>query len=181
LVVKDTTLPAIGDKKNVKAGAAIELKNAKGGAAFTGEIAQGDSLYQKKKIHKLFLFEMEAGKTYQIDQVSGALDSYLYLEDPNGNLLAKDDDGGGFPDARIIHKATKAGKYRIIATSLRGNQTGAFTLTIRETDGTPRKDEKGNLKDKREGLNQANPPLEQRPAVIRVQGDIRIAPVRPRD
>ncbi len=56
-----------------------------------------------------------------------------------------------------------------IATSLGGKNTGEFTLTIRQTDGAPPKDEK------REGLNQANPALERDPPVLRS------TPARPRD
>jgi serine protease Do len=92
-----------------------------------------DPLYKNKK-HKLFLFNMEAGKSYTIDMKSMAFDSYLYLEDPDGNLLAMDDDGGGFPDARITIKAAKTGKHRIIATYFGAGNLGEFTLTIKSND-----------------------------------------------
>jgi hypothetical protein len=126
LTVKDKDAPAATGK-------AIELKNEKGKATYTGNLDKDDPLYKNKK-HKLFTFAMEAGKTYQIDMKSGALDSYLFLESPDGDLLDQDDDGGGFPDARIVHKAAKAGSYRIICTHFGGGGFGEFTLTVRQID-----------------------------------------------
>jgi hypothetical protein len=98
---------------------------------------QNDAVYMGR-MHKVFLVEMEAGKTYQIDMVSTAFDSYLFFESPGKMLLAQDDDGGGYPDARIIHKATETGKFRIIASHF-GNAgvLGQFNITVRLTDGTP--------------------------------------------
>jgi hypothetical protein len=114
-------------------GKPIDLKFDKGEAKFTGNLIQADPRYKGQKIHKMFILPMEAGKTYQIDHKSGDFDCYLYLEDPDGKVLAEDDDGGGGLDSRILHKAGKAGNYRIVATSLAGNQTGRFTLTVGST------------------------------------------------
>jgi hypothetical protein len=137
LTVKDITAGDVKvEKGNVPGGAAkaIELKNEKGKANHNGNLAANDAKFQNKT-HKLFLFNMEAGKTYQIDMKSKALDSYLFLEDPNGVGLAQDDDSGGFPDARITHKATVTGKHRILATHFGANGVGDFTLTIEQIGG----------------------------------------------
>ncbi|MBI1830650.1 MAG: trypsin-like peptidase domain-containing protein, partial [Planctomycetes bacterium] len=48
----------------------------------------------RMRIHPL---QMQAGKTYYIALNSAAFDSYLRLEDPTGQTVAKDDDSGGFP------------------------------------------------------------------------------------
>jgi hypothetical protein len=113
--------------------AAIELKNQKGQATYTGSLAADDPLYKGKK-HKLFIFQMEAGKTYQIDHMSKDFDAYLYLEDPDGKLLAEDDDGGEGLNSRITYKAEKGGRFRMIATSLSGRATGDFTFSVRQKD-----------------------------------------------
>ena len=89
--------------------------------------------------YKKYTFRMKAGHTYTLDLVSGdksgkKLDPYLKLENPDGKQIAEDDDGAGFPDARIVHKAIRDGDYRIIATSFDAKQTGAFTLKIYEAD-----------------------------------------------
>lgn len=125
------TLTARDKDAAVPVGKAIDLKNDKGKATYTGSIADDDPLYNGKK-HKLFTFAMEAGKTYQIDHVSGAFDAFLYLESPDGKVLARDDDGGEGLNSRITYRAEKAGRYRVIATSLSGQRTGDFTLTVQE-------------------------------------------------
>ncbi|MSQ94389.1 MAG: hypothetical protein EXR98_07515 [Gemmataceae bacterium] len=111
----------------------IVLKAEKGQAAYTGNIANTDQRHNNK-LHKQFKITLEEGNTYQIDQVSGAFDAYLYLIGPDGNVLAEDDDGGEGLNSRIVHKAGKAGAYQIIATSLSGQNTGQFTLTVKQTN-----------------------------------------------
>ena len=129
VTIKDLSPPV--DPKKKAAGKSIELKNDKGQANFAGNLDANDEKY-KNKTSKIFLFKMEEGKTYQIDHMSDAFDAYLYLEGPDGTLLAQDDDGGDGLNSRIVHKAAKAGTYRLIATSLSGNRTGAFTFSIRQ-------------------------------------------------
>jgi AhpC/TSA family len=79
------------------------------------------------KVHE---HKMKAGTTYIIDLKSRQFDSFLRLEDSAGKELAKDDDSGGFPDARIVFKATKDDTYRIIATCFDG-KVGDYTLTVK--------------------------------------------------
>ncbi|MBM3996601.1 MAG: hypothetical protein FJ303_20975 [Planctomycetes bacterium] len=109
------------------------------------KLTQNDAVYAgaANKKHKLFHVDLEAGKTYQIDMTSPEFDSYLFFESPDKRLLAQDDDGGGFPSARIIHKASATGKYRIICTYFGdGGNLGNFTLTVRQTDPPIRRDDK---------------------------------------
>jgi hypothetical protein len=80
---------------------------------------------------KTYPINMTAGKTYQIDMISVAVDSYLRLEDNNGVQLAFDDDGGGFPNARITFVCPRTDAYRIICTTFNGGQ-GPFTMTVQE-------------------------------------------------
>jgi hypothetical protein len=113
----------------------------KGGLAFRngratvdGQIAQTDARDKVRQgsFCKVYKIALKAGKTYQIDMVSAQLDSYLRLEDAAGQQLAEDDDGGGFPNARIVFNCQKNGEYRIIATTFAPGATGAFTLTVQQ-------------------------------------------------
>jgi len=82
---------------------------------------------------KTYKVALKAGKVYTIDLVKKekGQDPYLFLTDKAGKILAKDDDSGGFPNARIIFTPSQEGEYQILATSI--NQSlGAFTLTVRE-------------------------------------------------
>src|ERR1043165_5140217 len=79
------------------------------------------------KVHE---HKMKAGTTYIIDLKSPDFDSVLRLEDSTGKQLAFDDDGGGFPDARITFAATKDDTYKIIATCYDG-KVGEYTLPVK--------------------------------------------------
>ena len=66
---------------------------------------------------------------------STEIDSFLRVEDSDGTRLGMDDDGAGYPNARLILKAAKDDGYKIIATTFGApmgglKATGAFTLTI---------------------------------------------------
>jgi S1-C subfamily serine protease len=89
---------------------------------------------------KVFNVAMKAGKTYIIDMKApetpgGRLprfDPYLRLEDPKGVHLDEDDDSGGGLNSQILFHAVADGDYRIISTTFGPEQTGDFTLTVRE-------------------------------------------------
>lgn len=111
----------------------IQLKLEKGQVSVRAELTATDARYgQGQKIHKAYAVTLEKGKKYQIDHIFPNFDAYLYLEGPDGQVLAQDDDGGEGLNSRIIHTAANDGTYRIIATSLGGRSTGAYTLTVRE-------------------------------------------------
>src|SRR5262249_44820598 len=52
---------------------------------------------------KTYTCQMTAGKTYQME-VNAGWDNYLYFEDDGGKLLREDDDGAGYPNARIVFR-----------------------------------------------------------------------------
>jgi predicted Zn finger-like uncharacterized protein len=86
------------------------------------------------KSHKPFNIRFEQGRTYVIDMQSVEMDSYLRLYDPNGIMVAQDDDGGGYPNARIVYRANQAGNFTIAATYFGGvrPEGATFLLTVRE-------------------------------------------------
>jgi hypothetical protein len=80
---------------------------------------------------------MTEGKTYVIDMLSpdhDALDPFLRLLDPAGNLLAEDDDGGDGLNARIIFRAPATATYQIVARSFGAACVGDFTLEVKENE-----------------------------------------------
>jgi hypothetical protein len=87
---------------------------------------------RQKQPSKVFTVDFKSGHNYKIDMVSKEIDSYLRLEDPTGKELAKDDDSGGFVNARISFACRMDGAYRIICTTFYGG-TGPFSLSIQET------------------------------------------------
>jgi predicted Zn finger-like uncharacterized protein len=84
--------------------------------------------------HKPFTINFQQGKTYVIDLQSTEMDSYLLLYDPANMKVGEDDDGGGFPNARIRFTAMQTGVHTIACSVFGGVQPqGArFNLTVRE-------------------------------------------------
>jgi Ca2+-binding EF-hand superfamily protein len=110
----------------------IELKLRNGRVNYAGAIAEmPDERYKGKRSFTVLSVQLDGGRTYQIDHTSRDLQAFLYLEDPDGNVLNENSSAyiGGL--SRIVHRADKAGIYRIIATSLAGYRTGGFTCSIR--------------------------------------------------
>jgi serine/threonine protein kinase/WD40 repeat protein len=105
----------------------ISVKDAK-------VLGHGDTFF------KAYPYQMEAGKLYRIDFVSKEddaskkpqerFDPFLRLEDPSGKIVAQDDDGGGFPNARILYKAAVSGVHKIVCTTVFPRMFGRFALTV---------------------------------------------------
>jgi hypothetical protein len=93
-----------------------------------------DSDSQRKCHFKAYSLKMKAGRFYVINMERkdnlDRMDPYLYLEGPNGKVLAQDDDSGGDLNARLVFQPRRDGEYRIIATTL-APATGEFRLTVR--------------------------------------------------
>lgn len=89
---------------------------------------------------KQFPVNMQAGREYVITLNSKDFDSYVILYSPKGVKLAHDDDGGGFPNSRLMYKAAQTGQHRITVTSFDG-QLGAFQLAVQDVSpGEPKID-----------------------------------------
>ena len=72
------------------------------------------------------------GERLVIDITSSAFDTYVYLRDSDGFLIAQDDDGGGNRNARVRTILPRNGAYRIIATSFGATASGDYNLSVAE-------------------------------------------------
>lgn len=68
--------------------------------------------------------------TIEMTKSSGDLDPYIILYRPNGSYLAYDDDGAGYPNARLVYRLPESGLYQIKARSYASSQIGAYTLRV---------------------------------------------------
>src|SRR5215207_4003358 len=122
LLLVPVSLRAGEDKKPV-----LEMK---------GELTKEDErdTVLTKSYAKMHTVKLEAGKIYRIDLASKKFDAYLRLENSDKKILAKDDDGGGRLNARIIYSVPKdqAGEYRLIVTSFKADGTGEYALSVNE-------------------------------------------------
>ena len=78
-------------------------------------------------------FDGTSGDRVTITMESGAFDAYLVLADPNGTVVAQNNDipDGGGTDSRIQLTLPENGVYTIWAGSLSGDATGSFTLSLK--------------------------------------------------
>ena len=127
------TVKQAGAAKAVELVKGTEIKLTNAMAEVTGQLTKDDAkdTIRKTSVCKVYTIKLAAGKDYQIDMVSKAIDAFLRLEDEKGKQLAQDDDGGDGLNARILFNAPAAGTYRIIATTFLGG-LGDFTLTVKE-------------------------------------------------
>ena len=102
------------------------------GQAMTGQLTMASPVNTDGRRYALWTFFGNAGQYVQIDMQSGELDSYLILQDQNGTQLSYNDDGGGYPNARITYTLPYTGLYRLHAVSFRtsGVTTGSYTLSL---------------------------------------------------
>jgi tetratricopeptide (TPR) repeat protein/serine/threonine protein kinase len=79
-------------------------------------------------------WKLVAGRTYVFDLESTAFDTFLKLHDPQGKLLAENDDisPGVNLNSRLIFTAPADGAYRLVATSFEQAGVGPYTLRVRE-------------------------------------------------
>ena len=103
-----------------------------------GNIAYGESVTSsipQNFAQQQYRFSANSSDTIEITLTSADFDSYLFLYDSAGVILAQDDDGAGDRNARIVYTIPATGEYVIGADSF-GNVVGinpafgTFTLTL---------------------------------------------------
>jgi hypothetical protein len=85
----------------------------------------------------LYSFSASAGQRIVISLDSYDFDTYLYLKDPDGSVIAEDDDGGYGTNSRIpsesgYYSLPADGDYLIEVTSWSSQVTGSYTLRLIE-------------------------------------------------
>lgn len=86
--------------------------------------------------HDVFGFQGTEGEIASVrmttstpdDPTSG--DPYLYLLDPDGTIVAQDDDSGGGSTALVTEAISRTGDYTVVATSASPNQEFEYDLTV---------------------------------------------------
>jgi hypothetical protein len=123
---------------------AFTLKVAEGKAVAKADVKAIDLKVGKEVEGKLsdavktivYKIRLEKDKEYVIDMTStnAKVDPLLILKDAKGKVLAEDDDGGGFPNARIQFTAPATELYFIHATSFMQAADGEYALKVREKE-----------------------------------------------
>ncbi|HVS32478.1 MAG TPA: PPC domain-containing protein [Thermoanaerobaculia bacterium] len=95
----------------------------------SGTFSNSDCTLSDGTFVDLFLFNATAQQRIVVTMRSTAVDSYLGLLDPSGEVFAEDDDSGGGNDARLDVTLGVAGVWTIIANQV-SPATGAYTIEL---------------------------------------------------
>jgi hypothetical protein len=107
------------------------------GEAVTGRLEAGDGTWSSRGAYADgYTFEAQRGQHVEITMTSTELDSYLVLLDPDGMVIAENDDHGGSLDALISTRLASEGTHRILATSY-SLAEGTYLLRARELELRP--------------------------------------------
>ncbi|HEX8244883.1 MAG TPA: pre-peptidase C-terminal domain-containing protein, partial [Longimicrobium sp.] len=99
------------------------------GQTVNGRLTTSDALRDDNTYMDAFVYQGRAGERITITLSSGAFDSWLVVNDPNGPLYEHDDNSGGGNDARLTLTLPHSGPYVIVANSV-SRSTGPYTLRV---------------------------------------------------
>jgi eukaryotic-like serine/threonine-protein kinase len=100
-----------------------------------GRLARDDPAYRgaPARIHTI---DFKADRSYIIDVESTDFDTFLILQDAQGQPLAENDDGGGLLNSRLYVRPTMPGQHRLVVTSY-DRKVGGYVLRIAEVKSLP--------------------------------------------
>lgn len=99
---------------------------AQGDLINVGDVIQGTVANSTAE----YRFDAKAGETLTISLESEDFDTYLEVQDSNGNLVGYDDDGGDGLNSQLLFSPPETGTYTIVVRGFSGNATGSYTLSL---------------------------------------------------
>jgi hypothetical protein len=100
-----------------------------------GELEEGDETLNSGEYRDAYTFEGRAGQNVVLDLRAQAFDPYLILDFPGDDQLDNDDHEGDVRRSLISTTLPEDGTYRVLVTSYRVGETGAYDLQMRGTVG----------------------------------------------
>ncbi|MFT5290493.1 MAG: hypothetical protein ACI8PQ_001278 [Planctomycetota bacterium] len=103
-----------------------------------GKLAAGDKKMNTGEYFDRHVVTLALGELLEVTMESDAFDTYLVLQDAEGNPIKTNDNFGGSTGiSRLAYTARVAGTYGVIATSGPPDVTGTYSLTITQGPGDP--------------------------------------------
>ncbi len=97
-------------------------------------LAAPDDTLRSGEFADSYEFDGRPGQRVAIDLTSDAFDTYLILQDPNGEQIENDD--ADRPGHSVIEMdVTESGTYTVLVTSFEPGETGAYQLSIDLVEG----------------------------------------------
>ena len=122
---------------------AYELRIGPGGPAAaepgvrteSGRLAAGDSTLRTGEYRDAYTFQGRRGQLVTVDLRSADFDPYLIVIDPSGKHHENDDHDGDSHRSLVSYELPEDGAYRILVTSHRSGETGAYDLRVQTGTG----------------------------------------------
>ena len=117
----------------------LETRGALGlGQPVAGTLTVTDLMVEGERPRRAAAWEVQvdSGQQVQVDMMSDAFDSHLFIAGPGIPVPLAADDGGVGRDARLCFRAPAAGSYRVVAAAL--GDVGDYSLSALDgCDGIP--------------------------------------------
>jgi WD40 repeat protein len=99
----------------------------------TGSLTQQSEVYpdDSKKFAARYPLDGKAGEIIEVSLESQAFDTYVYLLDGQGKVLAQSDNDGSSNNSRLVYQLPTDGDYQIVATSYEEGTTGDYGIEVR--------------------------------------------------
>jgi pre-peptidase len=100
------------------------------GQTITGRLVQTDQKFSDGSRYKMYAFVGNKGDPITVDLTSDDFDAELLIADASGNSLARNDDGGGSCNARVVFVPPATGNFRVYANSSAPAELGDYRMTL---------------------------------------------------
>jgi len=102
---------------------------------FRAELTDGGDTMDDESFYNMHIVPAQAGEALDITLASAAFDAYLFLLDPDGDVLFEDDDSAQGTNARGSFIVPITGNYTAIVNTVEPESVGPYSLVVRR--GTP--------------------------------------------
>lgn len=101
------------------------------GTPVSGTLSEGDEQLRSGEYFDRYRLTAEPGARVTLRMESHAVDAYLLVVDDRNETIGENDDapGGGGTNSRLEVTVPQSGAVTVLATSYRGGEEGAYTLT----------------------------------------------------
>lgn len=100
------------------------------GQSASGRLEAGDYQLDTGEYGDIYVFDGVSGQSINIELTSTDFDTYLVLVTPKGDQIDNDDFEAQSAVSRIEMPLRETGRYRVLTTSYKANETGAYRLTV---------------------------------------------------
>lgn len=107
-----------------------DVSRLESGETMSGVLESGDDTLDSGEFRDVYTFEGTAGDNVSVVLESSAFDPYLGLVTPSDEIIQNDDWDSRQDMSRIDLTLPESGRYRVVSTSYRPGDSGAYDLVV---------------------------------------------------